>query len=50
MNDTTQQETALNEEIKFLKEELEAATKTGSKWWNYFVSGSDNVKLVTLTP
>ena len=30
MTDTTKQEVALNEEIKFLKEELESATKKGS--------------------
>ena len=31
MTDTTQQEQALQDEIKFLKEELENATKTGSQ-------------------
>ena len=31
MTDTTQQEQALQDEIRFLKEELENATKTGSR-------------------
>ena len=31
MTDTTQQEQALQDEIRFLKEELENATKTGSQ-------------------